>query len=208
MDSFDNRYNPGPDFEENTKDPLVDFSLTDSSELWLIQWPINQASISLLQPADFNGKEMTLKLHKDGKLGGFDTSTGKSYDLVSYAAHEPDATVFLASGSETKIVGKIARRVCLVRYPEPSELKKSEGSARRSYPSCATSLRKNSRSHGSLASAYDPQVQSTEMSHKSKKRYEARITPSEASAKSAQRSSHAFAPDNENSKKKKVKVEE
>lgn len=30
-----------------------------------------------LQPADFNGKEMTLKLHKDGKLGGFDTSSGK-----------------------------------------------------------------------------------------------------------------------------------
>lgn len=42
------RYNPGPDFEENTKDPLVDFSLTDSSELWLVQWPINQASISLV----------------------------------------------------------------------------------------------------------------------------------------------------------------
>lgn len=28
---------------------------------------------------------------------------GKSYDLMSYAAHEPDATVFLTSGSETKI---------------------------------------------------------------------------------------------------------
>ncbi|KAG0495577.1 hypothetical protein HPP92_000268 [Vanilla planifolia] len=33
----------------------------------------------------------------------------------------PDATVFLPSSSDSKIVGKISRRVCLVRYPEPGE---------------------------------------------------------------------------------------
>ncbi|XP_058102875.1 mediator-associated protein 2 isoform X2 [Magnolia sinica] len=49
---------------------------------------------------------------------------GKSYDVVSFAAQEPDATVLLPSGSESKVVGKISRRVCLVHYPEPGELEK------------------------------------------------------------------------------------
>lgn len=35
-----------------------------------------------LQPADFNGKELTLKLNRDGKLGGFDTASGKMYSFV------------------------------------------------------------------------------------------------------------------------------
>lgn len=39
---------------------------------------------------------------------GFDNfvyMAGKSYDLVSFAAQEPDATVFLASASESKVGG-------------------------------------------------------------------------------------------------------
>lgn len=91
-------------------------------------------------------------------------------------------------------------------YPCHFELFNISGSVQRQYYSCATTLRKDGGSRGTFASPYDPQARSTEMSHKSKKRHEARITPSEASAKSAQRSSHAFIPDNENSKKKKVKV--
>lgn len=35
-------YKPQADFEENAKEPLVDFNITDSTELWLIQWPKNQ----------------------------------------------------------------------------------------------------------------------------------------------------------------------
>lgn len=35
-------YKPQADFEENAKEPLVDFNMTDSTELWLIQWPKNQ----------------------------------------------------------------------------------------------------------------------------------------------------------------------
>lgn len=31
------------------------------------------------------------------------TIAGKSYDVVSYAAQEPDATVFLPSSSESKV---------------------------------------------------------------------------------------------------------
>lgn len=35
-------YMPSLEFEEDAKDPLVDLSLNDSTELWLIQWPKNQ----------------------------------------------------------------------------------------------------------------------------------------------------------------------
>lgn len=35
-----------------------------------------------LQPADFNGKELTLKLNRDGKLGGFDSASGKMSSFV------------------------------------------------------------------------------------------------------------------------------
>ncbi|XP_019051603.1 PREDICTED: mediator-associated protein 2 isoform X2 [Nelumbo nucifera] len=89
MDATEQLYRPPPEFEENTRDPLVDISLTDSTEFWLIQWPHNQTP-------DFDGQEVTLKLHRDGRMGSFEGSS----------------------------VGKISRRVCLVHYPEPSELEK------------------------------------------------------------------------------------
>ncbi|XP_010243688.1 PREDICTED: mediator-associated protein 2 isoform X1 [Nelumbo nucifera] len=117
MDATEQLYRPPPEFEENTRDPLVDISLTDSTEFWLIQWPHNQTP-------DFDGQEVTLKLHRDGRMGSFEGSSGKEYEVVSFASQEPDATVFLSSPSETQIVGKISRRVCLVHYPEPSELEK------------------------------------------------------------------------------------
>lgn len=116
-------YEPSPEFQQNAKDPLVELKLTDSSELWLIQWPLNQ-------PPDFDGQEVTLKLHHDGHLGSFEGSSGKSYDIVSFASQHPDATVFSSSTSKTETVGKsdmlavgkIARRVSFVHYPEPDEL--------------------------------------------------------------------------------------
>ncbi|KAJ8475984.1 hypothetical protein OPV22_019711 [Ensete ventricosum] len=239
----DEGYKPGPDFEEDSRTPLVDISLTDSTELWLIQWPINQ-----LQPADFNGKELTLKLNRDGKLGGFESASGKSYDFVSFAAHEPDATVFVPSVSETKVVGKISRRVCLVHYPEPGELEKPRfslssqrteglssqrtegGSVRRSIsrPS-VTPLRHGSllgtegTSHDTFTSAYNPEERSMETPLKSRKRHAASTAPSEISARSADRSSHASGLESEitnnslisdrshrekSKKKKMVKLEE
>ncbi|XP_028057581.1 mediator-associated protein 2-like isoform X2 [Camellia sinensis] len=118
MDAADEVGNrPATEFQEDVKDPLIDLSLTDSNELWLIQWPINQAP-------GFDGQELSLKLHHDGLLGSFEGSSGKSYDVVSFNAQVPNATVFLSSASESKIVGKISRRVSLVHYPEPSELQK------------------------------------------------------------------------------------
>ncbi|KAG5520504.1 hypothetical protein RHGRI_033176 [Rhododendron griersonianum] len=61
---------PPPEFHEYVKDPLIELSPTDSKELWLIQWPMNQAP-------DFDGQELTLKLHRDGLLGSFEGSSGK-----------------------------------------------------------------------------------------------------------------------------------
>jgi hypothetical protein len=37
-------YKPEPGFEEDSREPLADISLSDSTELWLIQWPINEVS--------------------------------------------------------------------------------------------------------------------------------------------------------------------
>lgn len=35
-------YKPPPEFEEDERELLTDISLSDSAELWLIQWPANQ----------------------------------------------------------------------------------------------------------------------------------------------------------------------
>ncbi|KAF2288388.1 hypothetical protein GH714_007265 [Hevea brasiliensis] len=112
-------YRPEAGFEEDSREPLVDLSLTDSTELWLIQWPHNELP-------DFQGKEISLSLHGDGCLGSFEGSSGKVYDIVSCAMEEPDAIVFQSSASETKIVGNISRRVALVHYHDPKELEKQE----------------------------------------------------------------------------------
>lgn len=102
---------------EDKRDPLIDFNLTDSTELWLIQWPINH-------PPDFDGQHVSLNLKNDGCLGTLEGSSGKSYEVVSFKSQGPEATVFLSSASEAKIAGKISRRVSLIHYPEPSELQK------------------------------------------------------------------------------------
>ncbi|KAG6791399.1 hypothetical protein POTOM_000518 [Populus tomentosa] len=148
-------YKPEPGFEEDSREPLADISLSDSTELWLIQWPINELP-------DFNGKELSLSLDQDGCLGSFEASPGKAFDLVNCSAQGLDATVFLSSELETKIglfwsgievnskvpvslegqgrgelwgcislayfdgFGKISRQVSLVHYPDPKELEKQE----------------------------------------------------------------------------------
>ncbi|KAL5979683.1 hypothetical protein ACLOJK_019594 [Asimina triloba] len=65
-------YKPPPEFEEVEKDPLVGISMTDSTELWLIQWPVNQ-----LQPDDLKGQQLSLKLQNNGKMASFESSVGK-----------------------------------------------------------------------------------------------------------------------------------
>ncbi|KAK4381267.1 Metal transporter Nramp5 [Sesamum angolense] len=89
-------YQPPQGFVEDKRDPLVDLNLTDSTELWLIQWPINQ-------PPDFDGQHVSLNLKNDGCLGTLEGSSGKSYEVVSFKSQGPEATVFLSSESEAKI---------------------------------------------------------------------------------------------------------
>ncbi|KAL6504870.1 hypothetical protein OROHE_023628 [Orobanche hederae] len=113
--SVETSYQPPEDFVEDKRDPLVDLDITDSTELWLIQWPINQ-------PPDFDGRQVSLNLNGDGHIGTLEGASGKSYNVVSHKFQGPEAAVFLTSTSEAKIAGKIARRVSLIRYPEPSEL--------------------------------------------------------------------------------------
>ncbi|KAJ0046126.1 hypothetical protein Pint_05407 [Pistacia integerrima] len=132
MDSGDKEeYKPSAEYEQEFRDPLLDIKLTDSTELWLIQWPYKQEVNTFLASErlwdwfgnpDIHGKELSLELHGNGRLGGFEDSSGKMYDVLSFDSQEPDATVFLSSTSEPKIVGKISRRVSLVHYPEPKEL--------------------------------------------------------------------------------------
>ncbi|MBA0758852.1 hypothetical protein Gotri_021814, partial [Gossypium trilobum] len=121
---------PPPEFEENSSQQLVDLTVSGSTELFLIQWPIHQHP-------EINDQVVTLQLGPDGKLGSFTDSTasfdlftnwlniaGKTYDFVSPASQGPDATVILSSESESKIVGKISRRVSLVHYMSPDEYEK------------------------------------------------------------------------------------
>ncbi|PWA67379.1 hypothetical protein CTI12_AA318490 [Artemisia annua] len=107
------------EFQEDLRAPLIDPNTTDSTEFWLIQWPKDHIP-------DFNGQELSLDLRKDGgQLGTFEVPSGKSYDVVSLASQEP-ATVFLSSTTDSKIVGKITRRVSFVNYLEASEVPKDD----------------------------------------------------------------------------------
>ncbi|KAI3917346.1 hypothetical protein MKW98_027265 [Papaver atlanticum] len=126
-------YKPANEFQEDSKDPLLEVPLSDSTELWLIQWPGNK------QDPDFDGQQVSIKLHHDGQLATFETLSGRiSYEMVSYASQEPEATVFLSSASESKFAGKISRRVSLVRYPELSELEEKAKSERLAQQSART----------------------------------------------------------------------
>ncbi|XP_071735555.1 mediator-associated protein 2-like [Rutidosis leptorrhynchoides] len=107
------------EFQEDSRAPLIELNNTDSTELWLIQWPKDQVP-------DLDGQQMSLNLQDDsGHLGSFETSFGKSYEVVSFGAQEP-ATVFQSSAQGSNIVGNITRRVSFVNYLEPNEVPKDD----------------------------------------------------------------------------------
>ncbi|GJN06201.1 hypothetical protein PR202_ga23905 [Eleusine coracana subsp. coracana] len=108
------RYEPGPAFEEVKEETMLDIPPTDSTEFWLIQWIKDKD----LLVSDFHGKELSLKLNKDGKLGCLESSTGKSYGVVSFASQQPNATVFLPTGSETKAEAQKDPKVELQNYAQ------------------------------------------------------------------------------------------
>ncbi|WJX91857.1 hypothetical protein P8452_73576 [Trifolium repens] len=112
-------YKPGKDFVKDDKESLVDLNLTENTELWLLNLPLSKDLL-----ADINGQELSLKLHMNGALASFEGASGKTYDFVSHASMEPEETVFISSATESKIAGKISRRVSVVHYPDPKELEK------------------------------------------------------------------------------------
>ncbi|XP_058743666.1 uncharacterized protein LOC131616369 [Vicia villosa] len=112
-------YKPHHEFKQDVKEALVDLNLTESSELWLLRLPFSNDLL-----ADIDGQELSLKLDKDGTLASFEGASGKAYDFVSFASMEPDETVFVSSATESKIAGKISRRVSVVHYHDPKELEK------------------------------------------------------------------------------------
>lgn len=120
-DEDSKRYKPNKEFVEYATGPLVDLNLTDSTELWLIKVP-NSNDKNLID--DIAGKESSFKLNKEGTLASFAGASGETYDFLSFASTEPDETVFVSSATESKIGGKISRRVSVVHYPDPRALEK------------------------------------------------------------------------------------
>nr|GMD35230.1 mediator-associated protein 2-like [Ipomoea batatas] len=172
-------YKPPSDFVEDKRDPLVELKLTDSTELWLIQWPINHSS-------DFDG-QVSLKLDNDGHLGSFESSSGKSYDVFNLKAQDPVGTVFLSSASEAKAVGKISRHVSFIHYPEPSEFQKNNKMslkeiAQRSSTMTKTSATKSSRHKNSQStSIYTTNAPSSQQKSSKSKLGEPSKTPKKRS---------------------------
>ncbi|XVF78577.1 hypothetical protein PTKIN_Ptkin14bG0145500 [Pterospermum kingtungense] len=187
MDLEASSYRPPPEFQEDSLGQLVDLPLSNATELFLIQWPVHQRP-------EIDGKEFTLQLGPGGKLGSFIDSTGKTYDLVSGASKEPDATVILSSKSESKIVGKISRRVSLVHFMEPEQYAKLSSDKKLMYQKSSGSLmtnpfvtpskgKKNSESWGRTVSTHSSRHKSTfsgtnERSKSSKRKHDHESTGS------------------------------
>ncbi|KAJ1378597.1 hypothetical protein SESBI_47683 [Sesbania bispinosa] len=126
-------YRPQTEYVEDSNEALIDLNLSDSTELWLLKLPFSKDLLSAI-----DGEELSLNLHNDGKLTSFKDSSGKVYDFVSFAAQEPDETVFVSSSMEPKIAGKISKRVSVVHYPDPKELEKlSSTNARQAHRNSA-----------------------------------------------------------------------
>ncbi|CAL9244866.1 unnamed protein product [Arabidopsis halleri] len=111
---MDSGYKPAEDYVVSGAEQLDDADITRSDELWLIQAPLGRFP---------EIEEDTLKVEpdKDGLFGGFEDSNGGKYDLASFTCQDVDAELIIPS-EESMIAGKIARRVAIVRYPEPNEL--------------------------------------------------------------------------------------
>ncbi|KNA15824.1 hypothetical protein SOVF_094580 [Spinacia oleracea] len=108
-------YFPGPDYQEDNKESLIDIEMDDDTELWLIQLPDDQFP-------DLDGQKVSLDLDADGLLGSVEGKSGKVYNFVNYPSEAEDVTVFLSSPSGPKVAGKISRHVSLVNFPDPEEL--------------------------------------------------------------------------------------
>lgn len=194
-------YKPSEEFLVNNLQPLVDFDVTGTQELWLIQCPMSHIP-------EIEGKELKVNLGEDGVLGRFEDSSGKEVELVSFASQEGDATVIIPSENESKIVGKISRRVSLVRFPEPEELLQTFKTQQKSVKAALSSSLKNS----SLAMSSRRKSGQSSLRHSSKEK--SLFTGFTETPKSSKRkhsepsaSKRASSSDQSGKSKKKVKTE-
>jgi len=103
-------YKPPSEFQEVEVEPILKEALLDSTELWLIQMPLTQ-----FEPADFAGKQLSLKLTKDdGWMGCLENSHGKSYDIFGLGKRGIERFAFMPN-SKSMGVRKIARHICLLK---------------------------------------------------------------------------------------------
>ncbi|KAH9288102.1 hypothetical protein KI387_032219 [Taxus chinensis] len=104
------KYIPPQEFQEVEVKPLVEEELSDTTELWLIQMPLNQ-----FEPADFKGKRLSLKLPEaEGWMGCLENSRGKSYDMFSLGSQGMKPLAFFPRSSKSMGVRKISRHICLL----------------------------------------------------------------------------------------------
>lgn len=105
------RYKPPSEFQEVEVEPILKEALSDSRELWLIQVPLTQ-----FEPADFAGKQLSLKLNKeDGWMGCLENSHGKPYDIFGLGKRGIERFAFMPSSSTSMGVRKIDRHICLLK---------------------------------------------------------------------------------------------
>ncbi|XP_057817427.2 uncharacterized protein LOC131030583 isoform X2 [Cryptomeria japonica] len=103
-------YKTPQEFEEVEVEPLVKESLSDTTELWLIQMPLSQ-----FEPADFQGKELSIKLPEaEGWMGSLENSCGKSYDMYCLGNQGMEPFSFLPRSSTSMGVRKISCQICLL----------------------------------------------------------------------------------------------
>ncbi|XP_022738001.1 uncharacterized protein LOC111290785 isoform X2 [Durio zibethinus] len=164
MDSEVSSYRPPPEFEEDSSEPLVDLTLSDSTELFLIQWPLHQHP-------EINGQEFTLQLGPDGKLGSFiDSTVGKISQRVSLV-HYMNPEEYEKLSSDKKLVYLKASGTLMTNSSNPFVTPmKSKG-------------RKNSESWGRTVSTHSSRHKSTfsginELSKPSKRKHDHESTGS------------------------------
>ncbi|XP_076935903.1 uncharacterized protein LOC143602795 [Bidens hawaiensis] len=105
------------EFEEDLTDHVIELdSDSDEEETWIMQWPKHVP--------DIDGQEFSMDV--DGNFGAVIDSSGKSYEIVSSIAQEPEGRLILNSAGRSKIRRKTERRVSFVYYMEPSDVPKDD----------------------------------------------------------------------------------
>ncbi|KAL9245044.1 hypothetical protein vseg_018743 [Gypsophila vaccaria] len=121
-------YVAAAEFREDIQESLVDdILLNANTELWLVQLPDDQFP-------EIDSQNLTLDFDQDGELGSVKGPDGIDYTLVNFPSEVAETVVFQPTPSGTNIVGKIARHVSLIHYPEPKQQGAASAGSRKRMP--------------------------------------------------------------------------